>query len=318
MRCVVTGCAGFIGSHLSERLLDEGNSVLGIDSFTDYYPRAAKERNARRLLDHPNFTFREGDLVSLKLAPLLDGIEVVFHQAAQAGVRASWGSQFEIYTHNNIQATQMLLEACRAVPTLQRLVYASSSSIYGDARDLPVAESATPRPVSPYGVTKLAAEHLCSLYHINFGLPATSLRYFTVYGARQRPDMAFHRFIRGALEGEPLQVNEDGRQTRDFTHVSDIVRANILASQRPEAVGNVYNIAGGSRVTLNHVLALLERLTERKLELRYNPKQAGDVRDTYADITSAARDLGYRPSTSLEDGLRDEIGWFQRDAAPVG
>jgi nucleoside-diphosphate-sugar epimerase len=314
MHCVVTGCAGFIGSHLSERLLAMGHSVIGIDSFTNFYGRAVKQRNVKNALAHPSFTLQEGDVVSMEVEPLLDGASVVFHQAAQAGVRTSWGRQFEVYTHNNVLATQRLLEACRD-GNVSRFVYASSSSIYGSSTALPLPESAYPQPISPYGVTKLAAEHLCTLYHTNFGVPTVSLRYFTVYGARQRPDMAFHRFIRAAYAGTPLQVNKDGQQTRDFTHVSDIVRANILAAESPESIGNIYNIAGGSRVTLNHVLALIGTITKRELQIEYGPGQAGDVRDTYADISAANRDLSYAPLTTLEVGLRDEVAWFQTELA---
>jgi UDP-glucose 4-epimerase len=312
MRSVVTGYAGFVGSHLSERLLASGHAVVGIDSFTNHYRRRDKLRNVARAVELPNFTFWEADLLSAPLEAVLDGAEVVFHLAAQAGVRSSWGCEFDTYTQNNILATQRLLESCRDRSHLRRVVYASSSSVYGNACTLPLHESATPHPISPYGVTKLAAEHLCSLYHVNFGVPTVSLRYFTVYGARQRPDMAFHRFIRAAFAGEPLTVKEDGQQTRDFTHVSDIVIANILAAERPEAVGNVYNVAGGSRVMLRHVLELIGKLTDRKLRISYAPKQAGDVRDTYADISAAQRDLDYAPSLTLEDGLRDEVTWLRQ------
>jgi nucleoside-diphosphate-sugar epimerase len=317
MQCVVTGCAGFIGSHLSERLLALGHSVIGIDSFSNFYGRAVKQRNVKNAVAHPNFILREGDVVSMELDRVLDGTAVVFHQAAQAGVRTSWGKQFEAYTHNNVLATQRLLEACRD-GKVSRFIYASSSSIYGNSSALPLSESVRPQPISPYGVTKLAAEHLCTLYHTNFGVPTVSLRYFTVYGARQRPDMAFHRFMRAAYVGTPLQVNEDGQQTRDFTHVSDIVRANILAAERPDCIGHVYNIAGGSRVTLNHVLALISTVTKRELQIEYRPGQAGDVRDTYADISAASRDLGYAPLTALEAGLRDEAAWLQAEVVPTG
>jgi nucleoside-diphosphate-sugar epimerase len=311
MRCMVTGCAGFIGSHLSERLLSEGHTVLGIDVFTDYYPRPYKEGNLDSFRNSPGFTLLEGDLTALPLERLLEGVDLVFHQAAQAGVRASWGEQFDTYTQQNILATQRLLEACRGATALQRFVYASSSSVYGNALSLPVTEEAVPRPVSPYGVTKLAAEHLCLLYHTNFNVPSVALRYFTVYGARQRPDMAFHRFIQAGLAGEAITVHEDGNQTRDFTHVRDIVQANIKAATSPAASGNVYNIAGGSRVTLNEALAQLAAAMGRELEVFHAPKQAGDVRDTYADIGRAQSDLEYRPTVDLGTGLRDEVEWCE-------
>lgn len=310
MRCLVTGCAGFIGSHLADRLLRDGHEVIGIDVFTDYYSRAIKEGNLRAARRSPRFTFHDADLLSLDIDGVLRGIDMVFHQAAQAGVRRSWGQNFETYTQLNVLATQRLLEGCRTTPNLQRVVYASSSSVYGDTAELPVSEEAPTRPVSPYGVTKLAAEHLCSLYHSNFGVPTVSLRYFTVYGARQRPDMAFHRFIRAAFAGDPITVHEDGLQTRDFTHVSDIVEANILAATGPAAVGHVYNIAGGTRTTLAAALTLIQEITGRPLRLAHGPKQSGDVRDTYADTSRARRDLGYCPRTGLDSGLRDEIEWL--------
>ncbi len=311
MRYLVTGCAGFIGSHLSEHLLKDGHDVLGVDSFTDYYPRSFKERNLDPIRSEPGFTLHEGDLANLPLERLLQGVDTVFHQAAQAGVRASWGSQFSVYTQLNVLATQQLLEACRHCTTLRRFVYASSSSVYGNAQTLPVSEDVTPQPVSPYGVTKLAGEHLSLLYHTNFGLPTVALRYFTVYGARQRPDMAFHRFIHAAFAGEPITVHEDGRQTRDCTHVSDVINANVLAGVRDAAIGHVYNIAGGSRVTIRHVLSVLEGVLGRKFRISYVSAQAGDVRDTYADISAAERDLAYAPKTSIEVGLRDEVDWYK-------
>lgn len=317
MSCLVTGCGGFVGSHLTDRLLADGHRVVGLDSFTDYYSRFDKERNLTLARGSRRFTLHDADILTAPLETLLDGIDIVFHQAAQAGVRSSWGTQFDIYTRNNILATQRLLEACKSLTTLRRFVYASSSSVYGNAPGLPVRESGPTQPVSPYGVSKLAAEHLCSLYHANFGVPTVSLRYFTVYGARQRPDMAFHRFTAAAIRGDLITVHEDGRQTRDFTHVSDIVQANVLAAQRPEAVGNVYNIAGGSRVTLQHALDVMGKLVGRRLRIAYGPKQAGDVRDTYADITRARRDLGYVPETDLDTGLRDEIAWYRAHKLPA-
>lgn len=318
MHCLVTGCAGFIGSHLTDKLLADGHDVVGVDCFTDYYDRSVKERNMAGARRSSRFTLIEGDLTKLPLERLLEDVEVVFHQAAQAGVRASWGSQFRVYTRLNVLATQQLLEACRACPSLHRFVYASSSSVYGSAQTLPVSEDARPQPVSPYGVTKLAGEHLCLLYHTNFALPTVALRYFTVYGSRQRPDMAFHRFIRAALNQDPITVHEDGNQTRDFTHVSDIVQANVLAAGRDGAVGRVYNIAGGSHVTVRHVLNLLQELTDRELQITFAPKQAGDVRDTYADISAAQRELGYEPCVDLESGLRDEVQWVQRHEMSMG
>jgi nucleoside-diphosphate-sugar epimerase len=309
MRCLVTGAAGFIGSHLSESLVARGLDVVGIDSFVDYYPRTIKEKNLAAVRKKKEFRFVEGNLLEVDLSELLDGVEVVFHQAAQAGVRASWGSSFRIYTDNNILATQVLLEACKERP-VKRFIYASSSSVYGDTTDLPMRESSLPRPVSPYGVSKLAAEHLCGLYYKNFGIPSVSLRYFTVYGARQRPDMAFHRFFRWTLEGRPLEVYGGGEQSRDFTHVDDIVEANWLASEKASP-GEVYNIGGGSRITLNEVIKLIERIVGNNPGANYMEVQKGDVRHTSADMTKAKKELGYRPTVSLEDGLRSECEWVR-------
>jgi len=240
MRCLVTGVAGFIGSHLAERLLADGHEVVGVDSFTDYYPRAFKEANLQGLRDAPGFELLTSDLTILPLDAVLDGVDWIFHQAAQAGVRASWGQQFDIYTSCNITATQRLLEAAVHARNLKRFVYASSSSVYGDAETLPVTVQALTRPVSPYGVSKLAAEHLCTLYWKSYRVPTVSLRYFTVYGPRQRPDMAFHKFGRALLTNAPMDIYGDAGQTRDFTYVSDIVEANIRAAQAESVTGLVF------------------------------------------------------------------------------
>jgi len=307
MRCVVTGVAGFIGSHLAERLLKDGHEVCGVDSFTDYYARQIKERNIEQLRASDNFTFIEADLLWMPLPQLLDGVDWIFHQAAQAGVRASWGSEFSHYVDWNVLVTQRLLEVALQSKTLKRFVYASSSSVYGDIDTFPVTETAMTRPYSPYGVTKLAAEHLCSLYHHNFGLPTVSLRYFTVYGPRQRPDMAFHRFCKAALEQKPIRVFGDGQQTRDFTYISDIVEANILAARVDAAVGQVFNIAGGSRVTLHDVIELLRKVSNTQLIVQSDDRQHGDVRHTYANISHAESLLGYRPRVPLQVGLAREL-----------
>jgi UDP-glucose 4-epimerase len=308
MKAVVTGCAGFIGSHLSTALLDRGAEVTGLDCFTDYYPRAAKEANLAPLRDRRGFRFVEDRLEKVDLAPLLDGATHVFHLAAQAGVRKSWGRDFRTYTVENVDATQALLEAVKERPIV-RLVYASSSSVYGDAAEIPMREDARPQPVSPYGVTKLAAEQLCCLYHANFGVPAVSLRYFTVYGPRQRPDMAFHRFLRATLKGDPITLYGDGTQTRDFTFVGDAVAATVAAGDRG-VPGGVYNIGGGSRVSMNEVLVLMERVTGRPIDVRREPPQKGDMRDTYADTSRARADLRFAPSVTLEQGLRAEKDWL--------
>jgi UDP-glucose 4-epimerase len=310
MKALVTGAAGFIGSHLSTALVDSGADVVGVDCFTDYYARAIKEENLSALRDRRNFTFVEAALQTADLAALLGDVTHVFHLAAQAGVRKSWGREFDAYVTHNVAATQRLLEAAKDRP-LTRFVYASSSSVYGDAAPIPMREDAMPQPVSPYGVTKLAAEHLCTLYHVNYGVPAVSLRYFTVFGPRQRPDMGFHRFLRAAHLGEPIAVYGDGEQTRDFTFVSDAVAATIAAGDRGRP-GGVYNIGGGSRVALNRVFEMIERIVGRPLTLRREPAQKGDMRDTFADTSRARTDLGFAPSKSLESGLAAESEWLAR------
>ena len=310
MKALVTGAAGFIGSHLSAALLDRGAEVVGVDCFTDYYPRAIKEGNLRPLENRTGFRFVEVALQRTNLGALLDGRTHVFHLAAQAGVRKSWGRDFQIYTTNNIDATQMLLEACVGRP-LERVVYASSSSVYGDTVSIPMREDALPQPISPYGVTKLAAEQLCHLYFVNHRVPTVSLRYFTVYGPGQRPDMGFHRFLKAAIAGAPIPLYGDGEQTRDFTFVADAVAATVSAGERG-VPGRVYNIGGGSRVSINQVLRIVERLAGRPLTIRREPSQKGDMRDTSADTTLARRDLQFAPATTLEDGLEAEYHWLER------
>ena len=311
MKCLVTGAAGFIGSHLAERLVDCGHDVVGVDCFLDYYSRAAKERNLRSLGRRPRFRAVEEDLSRADLGPLLTGVDWVFHQAAQAGVRASWGRDFQIYATHNVLATQRLLEAARDAG-VRRVVYASSSSIYGDTTDLPMREQSLPRPVSPYGVTKLAAEHLCWLYWKNYGLSTVSLRYFTVYGPRQRPDMAFHRFLKGALTGGEITLYDDGEQTRDFTYVSDVVAANVAAAERADG-GEVFNLGGGSSVSINRVLETIEAISGRPLCVKREARQKGDVRHTAADCTQARERLGFRPEVSLVEGLRREWEWIREE-----
>jgi UDP-glucose 4-epimerase len=311
MRCLVTGVAGFIGSHLAERLLSDGHEVVGVDAFTDYYPRSFKERNLADVLGSGRFRLVEGDLNDLPLDDLVAGQEWIFHQAGQPGVRASWGTSFDVYTSCNIQATQRLLEAAKGSSALKRLVYASSSSVYGDARALPVGEDALPRPVSPYGVTKLAAEHLTWLYWRNYGVPTVALRYFTVYGPRQRPDMAFHRFGKALIEGQELAIFGDGEQTRDFTYVSDAVEANVRAAATDGVAGMVFNIAGGSRVGLREAIATYARIGGRELRMRFDEQARGDVRDTFADTARAQTLLGFAPAVGLEAGLAAEMAYLE-------
>jgi UDP-glucose 4-epimerase len=309
VKAVVTGAAGFIGSHLALNLLEAGHEVLGIDCFTDYYPRSMKEANLAPLRDHARFRLLEERLQDAALPRHLEGAETVYHLAAQAGVRASWGREFAHYTEHNVLATQRLLEAALEAGR-PRIVYASSSSVYGDAKVLPLREDGPCRPVSPYGVTKLAAEHLALLYHRNHGLPTVSLRFFTVYGPRQRPDMAFHRFLKAARDDQPITLFGDGTQTRDFTYVDDIVSAARAAalSGRP---GCVYNVGGGERVALNEVLRLIESVTGRRLQVQRQEPQMGDMKDTFADTSAASRDLGFRSTVGLADGLAREWQWIR-------
>ncbi len=305
-RALVTGAAGFIGSTLTERLLADGAEVTGVDCFTDYYDTALKRRNVSVALAHPRFRLLELDLGEADLAALPD-VDVVFHQAAQAGVRASWGREFSTYVHHNVLATQRLLERYRERP-LERFVYASSSSVYGDAERYPTDEALLPRPFSPYGVSKLAGEHLVLLYGRNFGLPVSALRYFTVYGPRQRPDMAFHRFCKALLRGEEIAVYGDGRQSRDFTYIDDAIEANVRAWQRSAPQG-VYNVGGGSQVEVLEAIALLEQALGAKAKLRFEPRPPGDPLRTRADATRLQTELGYVTRIGIADGLAREAAW---------
>jgi len=308
VKALVTGAAGFIGSHLAERLVQQGADVIGLDCFSDFYPRARKEWNLAQLRGAGRFRLVESSISDAHLDALLDGVTHVFHMAAQAGVRDSWGDNFRVYTLNNVEATQILLEACIRAP-IERVVFASSSSVYGDAARLPMREDALPQPVSPYGVTKLAAEQLCHLYHVNHGVPAVSLRFFTVYGPRQRPDMGFSRFFEAALNGSAVAQFGDGRQTRDFTFVADAVSATVSAATRGKP-GGVYNIGGGSRVALVDAFELIRRVTGRPLRVDRRDAQRGDMRDTYADTTRARADLAFIPTVTLEEGLRAQYDWM--------
>ncbi len=313
---VVTGCAGFIGSTVSEALLELGCRVIGVDCLTDYYDPVLKRENLAGCLAHPHFTFRQEDLQHLDPVALRAGQRACFHLAAQAGVRASWGDYFAEYLGRNVMATQRLLEACRqpsVKDTLARFVYSSSSSVYGDQEQLPVTEQALPQPLSPYGVTKMAAEHLCVLYAANFGVPTSSLRYFTVYGPRQRPDMAFRKYIEAALDGRVFHVYGDGRQTRDFTYVGDAVRSNLLAVACDKS-WEVFNTGGGSRVAFGDSLQLLGELLREQAPgvtatLEYRPTADGDVRDTFAERTHVEKTIGYRPTVEFAEGLRREVAW---------
>ncbi|MDP8256609.1 MAG: NAD-dependent epimerase/dehydratase family protein [Candidatus Alcyoniella australis] len=309
MKALVTGVAGFVGSHLAQRLLNEGMDVVGVDCFTDYYDPRIKHDNLSSVLGHARFEFLELDLAREELGTALDGVELIFHQAAQAGVRASWGKQFAVYTHHNLLGTQMLLEQCKG-RELRRLVFASSSSVYGDAEALPTSEDARPAPMSPYGVTKLASEHLCLLYQRNYGVPAVALRYFTVFGPRQRPDMAFHRLLRSALLQDEFELYGDGMQTRDFTYISDIVEGNLLAALNGTD-GAVYNLGGGNRTDMNSVIELIQQIAGSMPVVQRRQTAKGDVRHTAADISRAAADLGFAPHVDLREGLGNEWEWIK-------
>jgi UDP-glucose 4-epimerase len=309
VKVLITGAAGFIGSHLAEACLERGWDVVALDSLTTYYSPTTKVENASHFRDHPRCVFLEQDLLDADLPTLLSDVDVVFHLAAQAGVRASWGQSFDVYTQLNVTVLQRLLEAARQAD-LQRFVFASSSSVYGDAETFPTSEHQILRPVSPYGATKALGEHLVYLYFRNYGLPTVSLRFFSVYGPRQRPDMAFHRLIDAALTGHEFTLYGDGRQTRDFTFVADIVNGTLAAAERGTP-GDMYNLGGGGSISMLDAIALLEPEVG-PIDVRTTPGQRGDARDTAADIAHAATELGYRPAWALDDGLRAQVEWHRR------
>lgn len=308
MRVLITGAAGFIGSHLTEAALGRGWQVVAIDSLTTYYSPTAKVRNAESFRHHPRCTLLEQDILDADLPALLRDVDVVFHLAAQAGVRASWGQSFDVYTQLNVTALQRLLESARTVP-LRRFVFASSSSVYGDAEGLPTHEEQILRPLSPYGATKALGEHLLHLYFRSYGVPTVALRYFSVYGPRQRPDMAFHRLIENGLSGQPFRLFGDGRQSRDFTYVDDIVSGTLAAAEHG-APGAIYNLGGGGRVSMLDAIDLV-RAEVGELSVAHESTQMGDARDTAADISRATADLGYEPRWTLAKGLADQARWHR-------
>lgn len=310
-RFLITGAAGFIGSTLSERLLNDGCRVRGVDCFSDYYPRKIKESNIKGVLKNPSYEFVEADLSTAEMNGLTDGIDYVIHLAAQPGVRKSWGEHFQIYIDQNIKATQKLLESLARKP-IKKLVYASSSSVYGDTPSLPMKEDSYIQPVSPYGVTKLAAENLVHLYHQAHGIPAVSLRLFTVYGPRQRPDMAFNKFMRRILDGGEIEIFGDGEQTRDFTYVDDVVSAFISAAEKG-IEGRIYNIGGGHRISVNDLIEKLRGITGMEIKVRHIPMQQGEMKHTQADYSSARRDIGYSPNYNLDIGLKNEWEWMKNE-----
>jgi len=307
-RCLVTGAAGFIGSHLCDALLARGHEVMGIDAFIPYYPRDLKERHLSDALRHPQFSFHELDLREGAIRPLAEACDVVFHEAAMPGLMKSW-EDLELYATCNIIGTQRLLDAARD-EEVPHFIHISTSSVYG--REATGDEDAPLYPVSPYGVTKLAAEHLCRAYEVNFGVPLTILRYFSVYGPRQRPDMAYHLFIRSLLDGKPLTLYGDGKQTRSNTYVADCVQATLLAfEQRAAALGEIFNIGGGEVVSLNQVIEILEGITETQARIERRAPRPGDQKHTAANIEKARRILGYVPHTSVVEGLRAQVAWHQ-------
>jgi UDP-glucuronate 4-epimerase len=308
MRALVTGVAGFIGSTLAEHLIARQHEVIGIDALTASYDPTIKRRNLAVLLEESVFRFVEADLVTVGLRELLDGVDVVFHVAALPGVRGSWGDSFPEYEHANVSATQRLLEACREAP-LRRFVYSSSSSVYGLAPQFPVRESDLPRPLSPYGVTKLAADHLCQLYGVNFGTPTVSLRYFSVYGPRQRPDMAISRIIEACLSGGEFRLLGTGEQRRDFTFVDDVVRANILAADADVEPGTILNVGTGVSTSLNRVVEHVESIVGRVVRRRGEMEAFGDPERTEGAPTRAAELLGWKPEVALEAGIRAQVEW---------
>lgn len=311
MKILVTGVAGFIGSHLAERLVKDGYEVRGVDSFLDYYPRPVKEHNITGLLGNKGFELIEADLLDTDPHKLLDGVEAVFHQAAIAGVRSSWGMRFDEYVRNNILGTQLLLEASKDM-RLKKFIYASSSSVYGDSDELPIKETSPVRPVSPYGVTKLSGEQLAYLYYKGYGVPVVSLRYFTVYGPRQRPDMAFHKFLKAVIMGEEIEVYGTGEQTRDFTFISDAVDANIAAFSGG-VNGEPYNVGGGSRIKLIDCIRIIEEISGKKAKLSFGESQRGDALHTYADVSKAKRDFRFSPAVSIREGLTEHYNWLKKN-----
>ena len=311
-RYLVTGCAGFIGSHLCAQLLRQGHAVVGIDALTDFYSPRIKERNLEPLRAHDAADVHIADAATSVLEPLMEGVDGVFHLAARAGVRGSWGAPFETYVRENLLATQRVFEAAARLGV--RVVFASSSSVYGDAERLPTPESVSPQPISPYGVTKLGCEHLADAYRRSAGLDVVLLRYFTVYGPRQRPDMAFARIVAALRDGTPFEVYGSGLQSRDFTYVADAVLATEAAMASGES-GSVYNVGGGTEASLTDVIAKLEALSNRRLDVHFAAVARGDVRRTAADTTAIRRDLGWTPQTSLDDGLAAQLESAYQDVS---
>ena len=308
---VITGVAGFIGSTLAEKLLHDGHNVRGIDSFTNYYPLRMKEKNIENCLKHTNFSLIRQDLESsLDLSTIFKNAEYIFHLAAQPGVRASWGKEFVIYVKNNISVTQKILESLKNNTTLKKFVLASSSSVYGNQSSIMNEETSLTRPVSPYGVTKLAAENLTNLYFKNYKIPTVSLRYFTVYGPKQRPDMAFTRFFNSIIKDKKLSIFGNGEQTRDFTYVDDIVKATINAATS-DSVGEILNVGGGSVFSLSEIIEFMKEITQKEFEIDFKTEQKGDVRHTSADISKAKKLINYKSNTDIKYGLTQQYEYIK-------
>jgi UDP-glucose 4-epimerase len=315
-RVLVTGCAGFIGSHLVEALLSMGYDVVGVDCFTPYYSDRIKRHNLAEVLRRKEFKLIELDLSRTSidyLTSIVKGVSYVIHEAAQPGVRSSWGADFDVYVKHNILASQRLLEAVLRAGSVKRFVYASSSSIYGNVENIPISEEATPKPYSPYGVTKLTSENLCRVYYENFNVPIVILRYFTVYGPRQRPDMAFHKFIKSILKSEPIYVYGDGQQARDFTYIKDVVEATIRSIEcEDDVIGQAINVGYGRPVKLMDAIEIIAELCNAKPQIMLKEEMKGDVKATWADISKARKLLGWQPKTKLRDGLEAEIRWINQ------
>jgi len=311
MKVIVTGAAGFIGSTLSERLIEEGFYVIGIDSLNNNYAVNIKNNNLINLCKHKNFKFVNSNIINIDFNNGYSDIEAVFHQAATAGVRTSWGLNFKEYTENNIIATQHLLESFKN-SKLKKFIYASSSSVYGNSDEMPLKISTLTKPVSPYGVTKLAAENLVNSYYENYNLPAISLRYFTVYGPRQRPDMAFHIFLRSAITNNKIDIYGNGEQIRDFTYIEDVINANMLSLEFGVS-GEIYNIGGGSNISINETLRLIKSITNKSLKINYKDSLKGDVTQTQADISNSKIQLNYEPKYEIKAGLEKEYQWIDEN-----
>ena len=305
MKYLVTGAAGFIGSHITGALLERGDEVIGIDCFSDYYPRALKEYRIKPLMDHKNLEFIEDNILTMNLRDVVDRVDVIIHEAAQPGVRSGWDRSFESYSRNNIEATQLLLSSVREAK-IKKFIFASSSSVYGNAVEMPTKEDCPLKPISPYGITKMTCEHLCRIYWESFRVPIIILRHFTVFGPKPRPDMAHTIFSKIILSGEQIKMFGDGEQSRGFTYVSDIADATLNAADG-QVVNEVFNIGGGVTATMNEMISILEEIIGKKASVNYVENWRGDARHTYPDISKAERLLDYQPKVGLKEGLVEVV-----------